>query len=220
MDNYTKCFDKHSLEELNNIDIDKFNNILDIYFSKFTVNEKSVFFDVGCNGGSFIKVLKTKINFDTVHCFEPHPVLSEVIKGKYPNITMNKMCVSDRNGDINVYIPTLSVGISSIIKRPVFDFLNQEINILTTKCITLDAYCEQNNIKEIDFIKVDVEGAEKIVFDGAENLLSSKKIKAGMFEVGQTLIDAGTSTEELVKLIEGYGYTIEKIYDSDYFFYA
>jgi hypothetical protein len=85
--------------------------------------------------------------------------------------------------------------------------------------MTLDTYCELNNINEIDFIKIDVEGAEKYVLDGAKRLLSSKKIKSGMFEVGQTLSDAGTSTEEVCELIESYGYKIERVYDSDYFFY-
>lgn len=40
-----------------------------------------------------------------------------------------------------------------------------------------------------------------------------------MFEVGQTLVDAGTSTDEVCKIIESYGYTIEKTYDSDFYFY-
>lgn len=219
MDNYKKCFDQHPFHELNNIDINKFDYILNLFVNRLGVNENSVFFDVGCNAGSFIKALKSKINTEKIHCFEPHPVLSKTVKGLYPGIIMNELCVSNKNGDIDIYIPTLSVGISSIIRRPVFDRLNQEINVLNTKCTTLDTYCELNNIKEIDFIKVDVEGAEKFVFEGAKDLLSSKRIKSGMFEVGETLKDAGSSTDEVCQLIESYDYKIDKIYDSDYFFH-
>jgi FkbM family methyltransferase len=219
MNNYEKCFDQHSLQELNNLDTDKFVHILNLFQGKFTVSDNSIFFDVGCNAGSFVKILKSKFGDKMIHCFEPHPVLSKVVKGLYSDIKMNEICVSNYNGDIIIYVPTLSVGISSIIRRPVFDKLNQEIMVLNTKCTTLDTYCELNNINEIDFIKIDVEGAEKVVFEGAKSLLSSKKIKAGMFEVGQTLLDAGTSTEEVCQLIESFGYTIEKVYESDYFFY-
>jgi FkbM family methyltransferase len=218
MDNYNKCFNQHSLHELNDLDTFKFDHILNAFLNKFKITEKSVFFDVGCNAGSFIKMSKNKTDIP-IHCFEPHPVLSKVVKEMYPSVIMNNCCVANYNGDINIYIPTLSVGISSIFRRPVFDKLQQEINVLNTKCITLDTYCELNNITEIDFIKIDVEGAEKVVFEGAKNLLSSKKIKAGMFEVGETLTDAGTSTEEVCQLLRSYGYTIDKIYDTDYFFY-
>jgi FkbM family methyltransferase len=219
-DNYNKCFDKHSLYELNNLDVDKFNIILNLFKNKFGIHTNSTFFDIGCNAGSFVKTIIHSLNINSnIHSFEPHPILSKKVKELYPSITMNELCVADYNGNIDIYIPTYSVGISSIVKRPVFNTLNQDINILNTNCITLDSYCEKNNIDYIDFIKIDVEGAEKKVFEGANKLLSSKKIKAGMFEVGQTLIDAGSSTEELCKMIESYGYTIEKVFDSDYFFY-
>ena len=42
---------------------------------------------------------------------------------------------------------------------------------------TLDSYCELNNISQIDFIEIDVEGAEKYIFDGATKLLENKKNK-------------------------------------------
>ena len=58
MDNYKKCFDKHPLHELNDIDVYKFDTILNIFINKFGFNEESVFFDVGCNAGSFIKIVK------------------------------------------------------------------------------------------------------------------------------------------------------------------
>ena len=84
----------------------------------------------------------------------------------------------------------------------------------------MDTYCELNNINEIGFIKIDVEGAEKMIFEGAEKMLRNKKIKCGIFEVGQTLTDANTSEKDIVDLLEGYGYKIDKsISINDYLFY-
>jgi hypothetical protein len=44
-------------------------------------------------------------------------------------------------------------------------------------------------------------------------------IKSGIFEVGQTLTDAGTTAEEIVELLQSYGYIIHKNFSStDYVF--
>lgn len=133
---------------------------------------------------------------------------------------MNDYCLGNIDGNIDIYMPQWSVGLSSIINRPVFSQLNQTIVKLNVKCEKLDTYCELNNITEIGFIKIDVEGAEKIIFEGANNLLKNKKILCGLFEVGQTLYDANTSELEIIKLLEECGYKIDKtISQTDYLFY-
>lgn len=209
-----KCFEKHSFNELNNIDVNILYNILSVFKSALT--ENSVIFDVGTNAGSFVKVLQHIMpNYSNIHCFEPHPILSKKTKSEYPRIKMNEFCLGNKDGEIDIYIPKWSVGLSSNIRRPVFDDLGQEIVTLRVKSQTIDSYCKEHKIEQIDFIKIDVEGAEKFVFDGASEMLKSKKIKAGVFEIGQTLKDAGTSTEEVCNLLENYGYTINKMFCRD-----
>jgi FkbM family methyltransferase len=133
---------------------------------------------------------------------------------------MNPFCLGSIDGAIDIFMPLYSTGISSIIRRPVFDQLNQPIITFNVKCQTLDSYCKERAISDIDFIKIDVEGAEKHIFDGAKEMLSSKKIKAGIFEFGSTLTDAGTSKEEIVNLLKNYGYTIvETISEHDCYFH-
>lgn len=60
-------------------------------------------------------------------------------------------------------------------------FKSKEIEV---EIKTLDQYCQENNIEEIDFIKIDVEGFEMNVFEGAKNLLLNNKIHAIQFEFG------------------------------------
>lgn len=219
MSNYERCFEKHSFAELNNIDIELFMNVFSKYWQYIMV-ETPVFFDIGTNAGSFVKFLENCGIQTNIHCFEPHPVLSKKVKSTYPHVCMNELCLSNTNTKTNIYIPTHSVGLSSLIKRPVFDILQQEINCLEVECMTLDEYCNQSKIDRIDFLKIDVEGAEKMVFDGAVKMLASKQIKCGLFEIGQTLKDAGTSTEEVCHLLESYGYSLDTtISQSDVFFY-
>jgi len=149
-----------------------------------------------------------------------NPVLANKIREVYPYVKMNEHCIGNINDNVTIYIPDFSVGLSSIIKRPVFDNLNQNITGLNVKCLTLDKYCEDNNINIIDFMKIDVEGAEMMVFEGSKGLLSSHKVRAGVFEIGNTLSDAGTSSEEICNFLEMLGYKlIKNICDSDYFFH-
>ena len=86
--------------------------------------------------------------------------------------------------------------------------------------MTLDHYCDINNIDSIDFIKIDVEGAEKMIIEGGKNMFKEKKIKAGLFEIGETLKDAGTSEEEIATILENYGYNIVKnLSRNDWYFH-
>jgi FkbM family methyltransferase len=216
---FVQCFDKHNFEELNNLDINMLFNAVLFYKNNFS-NTNGVFFDIGSNSGSFVKVLQQFDISQNIHCFEPHPVLHEVTKLVYPFIHMNNYCLGNINGNIDIYIPQWSVGLSSIINRPVFSTLNQEINKINVQCKTLDTYCKENNIDMIDFVKIDVEGAEKFVLEGATELLQNKKIRCGIFEIGQTLYDANTNENQICTMLMNYGYTINtSISNSDYLFY-
>ena len=218
MDHFTKCFEKHSFTELNDIDVGILLRAYQVFLSKFSVSNPVVF-DIGTNAGSFVKVLEHFNVTKNVHCFEPHPILSEVTRKTYPFVKMNIQCVGNQNGVVQMYFPKWSVGLSSLINRTVFSTLQQDIVRMDVLCETIDTYCERNGIDEIDFVKIDVEGAEKMVFEGAKRMLETKKIKFGIFEVGTTLTDAGTSEEELVSMLYRYVYTIERRVSKDNFIF-
>ena len=49
-----------------------------------------------------------------------------------------------------------------------------------------------------------------MVLDGAINMLKNNKIKMGIFEIGETLTDAGTNENEICNYIMKNNYIIEK----------
>lgn len=218
---FERCFEKHTFNELNNIDCNIFDESLK-YFYKYNKEPEPVFFDVGCNAGSFIKVLDRNKIKQNIHCFEPHPMLSKKVLDKYPHIAMNDICLTDNIGNIDINIPLWSVGLSSIINRPIFNTLTnkgQDVLKLNVNTNTIDNYCKENQIDHIDFIKIDVEGAEKIVLQGAINMLKHNKIKMGLFEIGDTLIDANTSNIEISHFLESFNYKIVKHIQNNYLFH-
>jgi len=221
MSHYDRCFEKHKFEELNNIDYDILNYAVGV-FKNLHKSQTGVFFDVGCNAGSFVKTLQENNFTNNIHCFEPHPKLSNVVIEKYPHVKMNKCCLTDKIGYIDIHIPMWSVGLSSIINRPVFKKLQnsgQEIIKLNVETNTVDNYCNENKIDVIDFIKIDVEGSEKMVLYGADNMLKNNKIKFGLFEIGETLKDANTSEKEICDYLEQYNYKIYTEIPNNYLFY-
>ena len=145
---FERCFEKHDFNELNNMDIHMLNNAFKIFLNSYKLNDhKPVIFDVGSNCGSFVKVVEMYKMTENIHCFEPHPKLSDVCIEKYPYIKMNKLCLSNENDNIDIHIPLWSTALSSIINRPVFDKLKndgQEIITINVPSLTIDKYCEKD----------------------------------------------------------------------------
>lgn len=52
----------------------------------------------------------------------------------------------------------------------------------TDKYITLDEFCEQEGIEDIDFIKIDTDGHDYMVLKGAENIIKNKNLLGIMIE--------------------------------------
>jgi FkbM family methyltransferase len=88
------------------------------------------------------------------------------------NIYIIPYALSDRNEETEIEIPSFGRSIldmagSSIVRK----FQNSRKEKIET--ITIDEFVEKNNIKRVDFIKADIEGAEKLMLKGAYNVLKN-----------------------------------------------
>ena len=94
------------------------------------------------------------------------------------NIILNKICLSDSVGVSDFYrlLSLETDGCSSLIERPVFKERGWDYSKDTVNTTTIDDYCKKNNINYIDFMKIDVEGAEFLVFNGMLSMLKSKSV--------------------------------------------
>jgi hypothetical protein len=74
---------------------------------------------------------------------------------------------------------------------------------------TLDAFCSEKSISRVDMLKVDVEGGELGVFQGAQQLLAQRDAPIVMFEVGDVLAERfGTSPSHVKRLLEARNYGV------------
>jgi FkbM family methyltransferase len=173
-----------------------------------------VVFDVGANVGDWV-AMAVGIQPDAqYHCFEPSGATFRRLSQRElpPNVQRNHFGLGSRSEERTLFLFGEAVGSNSLYAR-----VGGEDHQLTQETValrTLDEYCAANAIAEIDFVKIDVEGHELSVLQGASRMLSRGAIGVVQFEYGGTYIDARVLLKDVWELIGSSGgqYSFYKIY--------
>lgn len=191
------------------------------------LREGMTVFDVGANIGELTLLFSRFVGAGgCVHAFEASAATFKRLElvcnaAGRSNVALNRLALSDKNGSIelHVYDDALSV-FNSQAARPLknygLDF--EPIDIVKTPATTVDAYCESTKLGRIDLLKIDVEGAEFQVLQGARQMLKSKRIACLTFEFGQTTFDMGNNPAEIEKYLKQMNYKIRNIIKGDTIF--
>ena len=83
-----------------------------------------------------------------------------------------------------------------------------------TQVITLDDFCAERGIAQVDFIRMDIEGAELMALQGAERMLAAANPPVWLVEMNGLLHEYGISEEVFCDWMKGRGYDTA-IYDAD-----
>ncbi|MEO8393330.1 MAG: FkbM family methyltransferase [Chloroflexota bacterium] len=167
-------------------------------------------FDVGAAKGIFsLHAAKLVAPGGQVHAFEPGTYAVTLLRdnlavsSQYSEIiTVNQAAVSDVDGEarLNVFPPAFSDW--NTLGQPAAEFRQaiRDANITTeiTTVVTLDSYCETHEIQFIDLLKIDVEGYEIEVMQGASKLLSEDRIRYILFEISLVPLEAKSRTARQV----------------------
>jgi FkbM family methyltransferase len=85
--------------------------------------------------------------------------------------------------------------------------------------ITLDKWLAFNNIQKVDFIKIDIEGAEKLCFEGASDMLK-KTPPTIIMECNETWCKRFEYTVfDLLQFLNTFGYTFEQYEEAQWICY-
>jgi FkbM family methyltransferase len=121
-----------------------------------------VMLDVGAHYGySLMRFAETGW---AVHAFEPDPSNRAHLTenhGHDKRVTIVPAAVSDKPGAMTLYTSHESTGVSSLVA-----FTDRHEATATVDVIRLQDYMVENDIRHVDFLKIDVEGYEKFVLDG------------------------------------------------------
>jgi len=142
------------------------------FIQKYLSNKPiSLCFDIGANIGDYSKLLldNTKAN---VISFEPLPFVFKKLSVNLSNYSDRVVLVNSGVGEKSETLPihfnenaSVHASFSNEVKQVEYVSNTESVMI---NVVSIDDYCRDNNITEIDFIKIDTEGFEKEVFDGAK----------------------------------------------------
>jgi FkbM family methyltransferase len=194
-----------------------------IFYLKF-LREGMTVLDVGAHVGELTLLFSRFVGDEGgVHAFEASSSTFKRLElvcaaTERRNVVLNQLALSDESGSIrlHVYDGTLS-NFNSQAARPLknygLDF--EPIGIDEMPATTIDDYCESKKIERIDLLKIDVEGAEFQVMQGARHMLKSKRIRCVTFEFGQATFDMGNSAAEIEAYLKEMNYKIRNVIKGD-----
>ncbi|WP_198285080.1 FkbM family methyltransferase [Solidesulfovibrio carbinoliphilus] len=164
--------------------------------AKRFVRPGAVVFDVGAHRGAWSLAVAEGVPSVALHLFEPLPgafaALGATILRHFPEARLRNLALADMAGRLRFHHYRESPTWSGFFRRRGEEARGSvgAPEVLTVACDTLDAYCRTEGIFHIDFLKIDVEGAEPAVLRGAAGLLAAGAVDALQFEYGGTFADA------------------------------
>ncbi len=173
------------------------------------IRPDDVCFDVGANAGYYTTLMAQSARLGSVHAFEPDPVCGALLQlnvriNRLENVVLNPVVLGATPGRVQ-FVRATDSGFNSLRdtgRRPVSGTFQVTMN-------TMDAYAESSGIRRVDVLKIDVEGAEGLVIEGARRLLEDastqpRLILLELFEPNQRPF--GSKIEDIVTRLGRCGY--------------
>lgn len=148
------------------------------FFSSL-VEEGDIVIDIGANIGIYSLQAYSVNSKGKIIAVEPDPYNIELLK---ENIRINEFdieivdkAITDRSKNITMYRRRSDSGRSSIFRPEVTGESN-----FSVESLSLDGLIDELELKSVDLIKIDVEGAEDLIISGGKHTLEKRKIKIFM----------------------------------------
>ena len=177
-------------------------NVFDFFYKKKIIRflkkndliNIDIFFDIGAHKGESINFFLKEIKVKKIISFEASPINFEFLKKKknyyvkkFPNINIKIENIALGSENKNILFKQFDESSSSTFSRinkqskyfkrkyNILNFLSKEeiFKSFNLKIQTLDNYMEINNLKKIDFIKIDTEGYEYEILKGLRDKMNN-----------------------------------------------
>ena len=206
-----------------------FSNNFEVLAKLINKTENINIFDVGANEGRWIDSVNEFFKKPNIHAFEPSEKEFQILKEKYSgerNIVLNNFALGEVE-DEQYFNINYKGGLNSFYdvnqntnwfrrqqnNKKVF---NENFTLKKEKVSinTIDNYLISKNIEFIDIVKIDTQGYEPKVLEGALNALKSKKIQTILAEIIiSDIYKSNVSFFELEKNLINNGYKLISLDD-------
>jgi FkbM family methyltransferase len=180
--------------------------------------ERPTIFDVGANAGQSIEWFKRVWPAGILHSFEPSPTTFESLKANtslYNDVHLNNVALGKEPAKMELLESTDS-SMSSLLEpgKYAWGTLKGKTEI---DVITIDDYCATHAIGQIDILKIDTQGYEYEVLQGAARMFQRNGIKLIFLEIifseqYKNIVPA----DETIGLLRRAGFQLITIYDQFY----
>jgi FkbM family methyltransferase len=174
-------------------------------------------FDIGANIGAVSTHLARKVGAGGhVHAFEPVPSLRARLQKNLARngcdlvVSVHPIALSNANGQAPLAVAGVDAdnqGLASLVATG-NDRLTTTLVVPTA---TLDDFVAERGITRIDFIKMDIQGAEILLLEGARRTLSALRPNLIVEVSPQDMAGIGKDSRDLLKMLEACGYRIHEL---------
>lgn len=168
--------------------------------------------DVGAHIGYYTRLLSELVGpSGRVFAFEPEPenhavLVANLAANRYRNVEASDAAVSDRVGTATLH---LSPGSSN---HSLLSGYTQAQGAREVRTVTLDSFLSDRGVERLDFVKIDVEGAEPLVLAGMLRTISRSPALSMLVECNpQALACAGASPDDLLDSLRRMHFTVESV---------
>lgn len=170
--------------------------------------------DIGANVGYYTLIAASLVGASgSVYAFEPEPanyalLVRNIEANGFRNVMASQEAISNRSGSMKLYIDSRNFGNRSFSRENIL----HDGGSVDVKTASLDGLLASRTIvNEIDVIKIDAQGAEGFIVDGAKQILRDQKPKIFMEFEPEMLRNNGTEPLGLLEELKHYGYSVKLI---------
>lgn len=147
------------------------------------------FIDLGANEGYFSCLAGKLCPQGRIYCVEPQRRLQPIIAKNAQlnglrNLQVEHLAISLEEGCAQLYLrPSTNMGASSLFRHWRLGWKSEWVRTLS-----LDGFVALHDIRDVRLMKVDCEGAEELIFAGADETLSRRVIEHIALEYHPSII--------------------------------
>lgn len=171
-----------------------------------------------------------------VYAIEPNPDSCEIIAkarvlNKYANLSVHCLAIGDKNW-MNDFLIEHRSNLCRMVKTKARDIPERAIReVIKVPEMTLDSFCEAEEVGAIDFLRFDIESYEVELIKGAQKTLAAMKPGSWIFgefhtihfdnpvrdlqPAIQSLIDHGFVPRHVVHMLDASAHPVDGIEDMD-----
>ena len=165
------------------------------------------FIDIGANVGFYTVLASTIVNQGPLLAFEANPRNAEVLRDQ---VELNSL----ENAEVFCTALGNSAGEISFIDSgretgSIAEGGASAGKLITVPCARLDDCLDKRALPDCVVAKMDVEGCEALVLEGARKVMENGRITIWLFELNNVALhEHGNSAESLLQMFSQYGYSI------------